>query len=83
MLSSPDPDVSTFVRKVRFYLHPDYKPNDVVVVTGPPFQLTRTGWGEFPVRLEIHFVDRGKLNRPVNVIHMLKVRCWKEEMRMG
>ncbi|KAJ3384963.1 YEATS domain-containing protein 2 [Lobulomyces angularis] len=66
-----DPDVSTFVKKVRFFLHPSYKPYDVVDVTTPPFHLTRSGWGEFPIRLQVHFVD--SRNKPVNLIHILKL----------
>ncbi len=34
-------DIATFVKKVRFYLHPDYRPYDVVDVSTPPFTLVR------------------------------------------
>lgn len=49
-LRYPNPEKNTrsifgFVKKVRFFLHPDYKPNDVIDVTEPPFELTRHGWG--------------------------------------
>ncbi|CAB4492334.1 unnamed protein product [Rhizophagus irregularis] len=66
-----DLNVTPFIRKVRFYLHPSYKPHDIVDVIDPPFQLTRYGWGEFPIRIQIFFVD--KRNKPVDVIHALKL----------
>ncbi|KAL1920461.1 uncharacterized protein VTP21DRAFT_838 [Calcarisporiella thermophila] len=65
------PDVATFLSKVRFYLHPSYRPHDVVDVKKPPFHLKRYGWGEAPVRVQLHFVDRR--NKPVDIIHVLKL----------
>ncbi|KAI8815956.1 yeats family-domain-containing protein [Fimicolochytrium jonesii] len=65
------PDITPFIRKVRFYLHPDYRPYDVVEVSDPPFHLTRYGWGEFPVRVQLYFGD--ERNKPVNLIHVLKL----------
>jgi len=59
------------VRKVRFFLHPSFEPNDLVDVVMPPFHLTRRGWGEFPVRVQLHFID--PRNKPVDIIHSLKV----------
>eukprot|EP01135_Chromosphaera_perkinsii_P010331 Nk52_evm3s2118 gene=Nk52_evmTU3s2118 len=61
-----------FVKMVRFFLHPSYRPNDVIEVTSPPFQLSRRGWGEFPVRVQLHFKD-SSVNKPVDVIHYLKL----------
>ncbi|CAI2187663.1 14430_t:CDS:2 [Funneliformis geosporum] len=66
-----DLNVTPFIRKVRFYLHPSYRPHDIVDVVDSPFQLTRYGWGEFPIRIQIFFVD--KRNKPVDVIHALKL----------
>jgi hypothetical protein len=34
--------------------------------------LWRSGWGEFPVRVQLHFVDTR--NKPVDIIHHLKVK---------
>ncbi|PSN53604.1 YEATS domain-containing protein 2, partial [Blattella germanica] len=65
------PDVSGFVSKVRFFLHPSYRPNDIAEVTAPPFHLSRRGWGEFPVRVQIHFTQ--SQNKPVDLIHHLKL----------
>ncbi len=64
-----EPDISHFVKAVRFFLHPSYHPNDIVRVRSPPFHLTRLGWGEFPVRVQLEFVD--KANKNVDVIHNL------------
>ncbi|KAI8925413.1 hypothetical protein BC831DRAFT_512521 [Entophlyctis helioformis] len=63
--------IGRLIRKVRFYLHPDYFPYTVVDVSTPPFQLARYGWGECPVRLQIFFWDSSA--KPVSIIHMLKL----------
>lgn len=64
-----DPDISNFVKAVRFFLHPSYHPNDIIRVTRPPFHLIRLGWGEFPLRVQLEFCDRR--NKPVDIIHNL------------
>ncbi|XP_034950043.1 YEATS domain-containing protein 2 [Chelonus insularis] len=64
-------EISEFVSKVRFFLHPSYRPNDVVEVTSAPFYLSRRGWGEFPLRVQLHF--KNPLNKPMNIIHHLKL----------
>uniref|UniRef100_A0A667XM19 YEATS domain-containing protein 2 n=1 Tax=Myripristis murdjan TaxID=586833 RepID=A0A667XM19_9TELE len=70
--SRREPSIDHFVKKVWFFLHPSYKPNDLVEVSEPPFHLTRRGWGEFPVRIQIHFKD--PRNKRIDIIHQLKVR---------
>ncbi len=62
-------DISQFVKAVRFFLHPSYHPNDIVKVRNPPFHLTRLGWGEFPVRVQLEFHAKG--NKPVDILHTL------------
>ncbi|XP_062374683.1 YEATS domain-containing protein 2 [Sardina pilchardus] len=69
--SKKEPSIDHFVRKVWFFLHPSYKPNDLVEVSEPPFHLTRRGWGEFPVRCQIHFKD--PRNKRIDIIHNLKL----------
>lgn len=64
-----EPDISHYVKAVRFFLHPSYHPNDIVRVRSPPFHLTRHGWGEFPVRVQLEFRDRS--NKPVDILHNL------------
>lgn len=60
-----------FTRCVIFFLHSTYAPNDIVMVTRPPFQLTKLGWGEFPVRVQLQFY--GSFNKPVDIFHSLKL----------
>lgn len=67
--SQAEPGISHFVKAVRFFLHPSYHPNDIVHVRTPPFHLTRLGWGEFPVRVQLEFCD--KFNKSVDIIHNL------------
>ena len=62
-------DISSFVKAVRFFLHPSYHPNDIVRISQPPFHLTRYGWGEFPVRVQLEFSN--KRNKHVDIIHNL------------
>ena len=66
-----DSHIDRFIKKVWFFLHPSYRPNDIVEVNKPPFHLTRRGWGEFPVRVQLHFVD--PRNKRVDIIHELKL----------
>lgn len=66
-----DSHIERFIKKVWFFLHPSYRPNDIVEVNKPPFHLTRRGWGEFPVRVQLHFVD--PRNKRVDIIHELKL----------
>lgn len=69
--SKEESDISEVVAKVRFFLHPSYRPNDVVDVTTPPFHLCRRGWGEFPLRVQLHFKNQN--NKPMDIIHHLKL----------
>ncbi|KAM7353910.1 YEATS domain containing 2 homolog D12 [Cochliomyia hominivorax] len=57
-----------FVKKVRFYLHHSYRPNDVVDVETPPFQVSRRGWGEFPIRVQLFFHSEFH-QKPVQLVH--------------
>lgn len=60
-----------YIKKVRFFLHPDYKPYDVVETAEYPYRLTRFGYGEFPVRIQIFFHD--SLNKPVDIVYQVKL----------
>ncbi|KAL0268369.1 UNVERIFIED_CONTAM: hypothetical protein PYX00_010341 [Menopon gallinae] len=66
-----DKGVTQLIRKVRYFLHESYKPHDIIDVTSSPFHLTRRGWGEFPIRVQLHF--HHPLNKPVDIIHHLKL----------
>lgn len=62
--------VEDMVHKVRFFLHPSYKPNDVVDVSAAPFQIARRGWGEFPVRVQLFFHAHVQ-QKPLQIFHQL------------
>ncbi|KAG8236823.1 hypothetical protein J437_LFUL017280 [Ladona fulva] len=64
-------DLSHLVDKVRFFLHASYRPFDVVEVKSSPYRLSRRGWGEFPIRVQVHF--KNSLNKPIDIIHQLKL----------
>ena len=49
-------DLSYFISKVVFSLHPDFNESERVVEK-PPFEVTETGWGEFNVGIRIIFTD--------------------------
>ena len=66
-----DPHIDRLIRKLWFFLHRSYRPNDIVEVNKPPFHLTRRGWGEFPARVQLHFID--PRNKRVDIIHELKL----------
>lgn len=53
---------------MRFQLHHSYRPNDIVDVHSPPFQLTRRGWGEFPMRIQLYFQEHLQ-QKPVQLMH--------------
>ena len=66
-----EPPLQSFIESVSFFLHPSYSPHDIIVLGRPPFQITRLGWGEFPVRVQLHFKDR--IHKPVDILHHLKL----------
>ncbi|CEI88107.1 hypothetical protein RMCBS344292_02507 [Rhizopus microsporus] len=72
VVEPPQTKQEDFITCVRFHLHPSYKPHNVVDVTEPPFKLTRLGWGEFPIRIQLFFVDKRR-NKSVDIIHHLKL----------
>eukprot|EP00007_Cunea_sp_BSH-02190019_P006240 CAMPEP_0174233064 /NCGR_PEP_ID=MMETSP0417-20130205/3194_1 /TAXON_ID=242541 /ORGANISM="Mayorella sp, Strain BSH-02190019" /LENGTH=1469 /DNA_ID=CAMNT_0015311223 /DNA_START=270 /DNA_END=4675 /DNA_ORIENTATION=+ len=65
-----EPPLTSFISKVRFFLHESYAPSTVVDVNTPPFEVTREGWGEFPVAIQLHFRE-SKRNRPLDFKHQL------------
>uniref|UniRef100_A0A1B6C2D5 YEATS domain-containing protein n=1 Tax=Clastoptera arizonana TaxID=38151 RepID=A0A1B6C2D5_9HEMI len=67
---STGPEFEKEVSKVRFFLHSSYKPHDVVTVPKAPFTLTRRGWGEFPVRIQLQF--HNPMNKTIDILHHLK-----------
>mmetsp|Transcript_351 Transcript_351/g.410 ORF Transcript_351/g.410 Transcript_351/m.410 type:complete len:210 (+) Transcript_351:158-787(+) len=63
-------DLSYFISKVVFTLHPSCS-QPVVTVEKPPFQVTQTGWGEFQAMIKIFFTDPNE--KPVETFHMLRL----------
>ncbi|KAH8335244.1 hypothetical protein KR067_011249, partial [Drosophila pandora] len=57
-----------YIKKVRFQLHHSYRPNNIVDVHDPPFQISRRGWGEFPMRIQLFFQDHLH-QKPVQLVH--------------
>lgn len=61
--------VEKLVRKVQFHLHSSYKPNDIVDVDKPPFQIIRRGYAEFMIEVLVFFID--EVHKPVKICHHL------------
>ncbi|KAH8740123.1 Gas41 [Cryptosporidium ryanae] len=70
-LRSPDnEDISYYVKKVVFSLHPSFlNPNRVVEKC--PFEVTECGWGEFDIIAKVYFVD--STEKPVEIKHFLRL----------
>ena len=66
-----EPDISTYVKKVRIFIHPSFAPNDIVDVHHPPFHLSRRGYGEFQVIVQLHFKGNTDINKPIDIVHHL------------
>ena len=66
------------VKKVSFHLDSSYKPNDVINVDVPPFQITRRSLfsKEFDVKVVVTFHDE-LATKPVQIFHklMLDQKC--------
>lgn len=69
---STDAPLLPFVKFVRVFLHPAYRPDDIVTLHEQPFTLERPAWGEFPVRIQLHFHDAAR-NKPVDLYHQLSI----------
>lgn len=62
--------IDKIVCKVRFFLHESYRPNDLVEVLSPPFQIAKRGWGEFPLRVQLFFHPHLQ-QKPIQILHNL------------
>ncbi|CAN0063526.1 unnamed protein product [Scytosiphon promiscuus] len=63
-------DISYFVSKVVFTLHPSFA-EATREITSPPFEVTEMGWGEFEAKMTMHFKDPSE--KPVDVLHQLRL----------
>jgi YEATS domain-containing protein 4 len=70
---TPEDDLS-YISKVEFMLHPDFK-DPTRIVEHPPFEISEGGWGEFEIQINIYFKD--PTIKPINVYHPLKL--WSAE----
>ena len=68
--ANPDEDMSTYIKKVVFVLHPTLSPPTRVIETAP-FEVTEFGWGEFEISLQVFFHDSRE--KPIELTHMLKL----------
>ncbi|KAG2392271.1 hypothetical protein C9374_012523 [Naegleria lovaniensis] len=71
--SSEEPDISTYVKKVRVFLHRSFAPNDIVDIYHPPFHVSRRGYGEFQVIVQLHFKGNTDINKPLDIVHHLSL----------
>lgn len=63
-------DISYFVKKVVFRLHPTFR-DHTREVEASPFEIQERGWGEFDIRVQVHFVDPAE--KTVTIKHKLKL----------
>jgi len=63
-------NLSTFISKVSFTLHPSFA-EPLREVYSAPFEVTEMGWGEFEANIRLHFKDEGE--QPIDLIHMIKL----------
>jgi YEATS domain-containing protein 4 len=66
----PEIDVSPWVARVEFHLHPSFAV-PIRSITAPPFQVTERGWGEFEVGIKVYFADPNE--EPVHFVHQLRL----------
>eukprot|EP00347_Sterkiella_histriomuscorum_P019741 403340466 len=63
-----------FIESVTFHLHPDFTPN-VIVKKESPFLITKLGWGEFEIKMEVEFKKWTGIPK-MELQHML---CFEEQ----
>jgi YEATS domain-containing protein 4 len=63
-------DISYFVSKVVFTLHPSFNP-PTREVTKWPFEITEHGWGEFEAKITLHFKSPDE--KHIDVVHPLRL----------
>ena len=65
-----DEDISVFIKKVVFQLHPSFN-NPSRVFERPPYEVQETGWGEFEILIQIYFHDARE--KKVDIYHLLQL----------
>lgn len=65
-----DDDIS-YIKKITFTIHPDFE-NHIRHIESPgPFEIGEFGWGEFEMKVTIHFIDSHE--KPIEFLHFLKL----------
>eukprot|EP01017_Pseudomicrothorax_dubius_P007567 TRINITY_DN12369_c0_g1_i12.p2 TRINITY_DN12369_c0_g1~~TRINITY_DN12369_c0_g1_i12.p2 ORF type:complete len:233 (-),score=49.66 TRINITY_DN12369_c0_g1_i12:1447-2145(-) len=64
-------DLSWFIDKVVFTLHPSFR-NPVRTISSFPFEIQETGWGEFEIAIKIFF-KQDYIDQPLEFFHGLKL----------
>ena len=63
-------DLSCFVSKVVFTLHPSFA-DPIREIIEPPYQVSEYGWGEFEAGIRIFFRDPNE--QPIDLIHHIRL----------
>ena len=66
------------LKKATIYLHSSYKPDDVVQLEQYPFVISRTRWGEFPLKIELDFVGA---KHPIPLYYQLRLTQGRNSTR--
>ncbi|EGC36851.1 hypothetical protein DICPUDRAFT_150634 [Dictyostelium purpureum] len=59
-----------FIKRVVFHLHSSFKNPNRVVET-PPYEISETGWGEFDLKITLHFTDPNE--KSIELFHLLRL----------
>lgn len=65
-----DEDLSTFVSKIAFSLHPSFA-HPIREIFSAPFEISENGWGEFEAGIRIFFRDPDE--QPLDITHTIKL----------
>lgn len=63
-------DLSYLIKKVVFQLHPSFAQSRRVL-TEPPFEVMEAGWGEFEIKITLHFQDKDE--KPLEIFKLLRL----------
>ncbi|KAJ9117549.1 hypothetical protein QFC22_004399 [Naganishia vaughanmartiniae] len=73
-------DLSWLIKRVTFKLHETY-PQPNRAIDRPPFAVTETGWGEFPLNIRVQFApETGE--KSVSFVHQLRLHHWGPVMHL-
>lgn len=65
-----DEDISVFIKKIVFQLHPSFT-NPCRTFERPPYEVHETGWGEFEILIQIYFHDTKE--KKIDIYHLLQL----------